>query len=83
MSCADKARYFIELFLLKQGFMKDVFLEVCFEKSVLMGLVMVGETGFEPATPGTQNQCSTKLSYSPSQEAAILMIFAFDASFFS
>lgn len=26
---------------------------------------MVGETGFEPATPGTQNQRSTKLSYSP------------------
>ena len=27
---------------------------------------VVGETGFEPATSGSQNQRSTKLSYSPS-----------------
>ncbi len=26
---------------------------------------MVGETGFEPATPCTQNKCATKLRYSP------------------
>ena len=26
---------------------------------------MVGETGFEPATPWTQTKCATKLRYSP------------------
>ena len=26
---------------------------------------MVGETGFEPATPASRRQCSTKLSYTP------------------
>jgi hypothetical protein len=26
---------------------------------------MVGETGFEPATPCTQNKCATKLRHSP------------------
>jgi len=26
---------------------------------------MVGETGFEPATPWSQTRCSTRLSYSP------------------
>src|SRR5690606_12570492 len=25
----------------------------------------IGETGFEPATPASRTQCSTKLSYSP------------------
>lgn len=28
---------------------------------------MVGRTGFEPATSGTQNQRSTKLSYPPTE----------------
>ena len=32
-------------------------------KAALFGVV--GETGFEPATSGSQNQRSTKLSYSP------------------
>jgi hypothetical protein len=32
--------------------------KVIFEK-------MVGETGFEPATPWTQTKCATKLRYSP------------------
>ncbi len=26
---------------------------------------VVGETGFEPATPWTQTKCATKLRYSP------------------
>ena len=26
---------------------------------------MVGVTGFEPATPASRRQCSTKLSYTP------------------
>ena len=26
---------------------------------------MVGVTGFEPATPATRRQCSTRLSYTP------------------
>ena len=26
---------------------------------------MVGETGFEPATPCTQNKCATRLRHSP------------------
>tara|TARA_Y100000589_G_scaffold327949_1_gene370903 strand:- start:412 stop:753 length:342 start_codon:yes stop_codon:yes gene_type:complete len=30
-----------------------------------MKLRMVGETGFEPATPWTQTKCATKLRYSP------------------
>ncbi len=29
---------------------------------------MVGETGFEPATPCTQNKCATKLRHSPTIE---------------
>ena len=33
---------------------------------------MVGETGFEPATSGSQNQRSTKLSYSPNRWARTL-----------
>jgi hypothetical protein len=28
---------------------------------------MVGETGFEPATPWTQTKCATKLRYSPTK----------------
>ena len=31
---------------------------------------MVGETGFEPATPCTQNKCATKLRHSPTIVAA-------------
>ncbi len=30
------------------------------------GLSLVGETGFEPATPWSRTRCSTKLSHSPS-----------------
>ena len=33
---------------------------------------VVGETGFEPATSGTQNQRSTKLSYSPTLGGRVL-----------
>ena len=29
---------------------------------------MVGETGFEPATPAPPAQCSTRLSYSPTEK---------------
>ncbi len=29
---------------------------------------MVGETGFEPATLGSQNRCATRLRYSPMTE---------------
>ncbi len=28
-------------------------------------ILVVGKTGFEPATPWSQTKCSTKLSYSP------------------
>ncbi len=28
---------------------------------------MVGETGFEPATPCTQNRCATRLRHSPTR----------------
>src|SRR5208283_3824540 len=30
-----------------------------------VGLAAVGLAGFEPATPGTQSQCASKLRYSP------------------
>ncbi len=30
---------------------------------------MVGETGFEPATPWTQTKCATKLRHSPTRGA--------------
>jgi hypothetical protein len=29
---------------------------------------MVGETGFEPATPCTQNRCATRLRHSPTEK---------------
>ena len=35
------------------------------QQSPIENKKVVGETGFEPATSGTQNQRSTKLSYSP------------------
>src|SRR6185436_11617365 len=31
----------------------------------LRGLLLVGETGFEPATPWSRTKCSTRLSHSP------------------
>ena len=31
---------------------------------------MIGVTGFEPATPASRRQCSTKLSYTPSFRVA-------------
>ena len=33
--------------------------------SVRTGLIAVGETGFEPATPWSQTRCATGLRYSP------------------
>ena len=33
--------------------------------NLLQSREMVGETGFEPATPWTQTKCATKLRYSP------------------
>ena len=33
---------------------------------------MVGETGFEPATPWTQTKCATKLRYSPTYSSFFL-----------
>ena len=33
---------------------------------------MVGETGFEPATPWTQTKCATKLRYSPTDSLKTL-----------
>ena len=51
---------------------------------------MVGETGFEPATPRSQTECATGLRYSPTKEhrivyqkvslyasATILLVFSF------
>ena len=38
-------------------------------KSVIM-IVMVGAARFELTTPGSQNQCSTKLSYTPTRAQA-------------
>jgi hypothetical protein len=35
------------------------------------GLLPVGETGFEPATPWTRTKCSTRLSHSPSLSAGL------------
>ena len=32
---------------------------------------MVGETGFEPATPWSQTKCDTKLRYSPKMAARV------------
>ena len=32
---------------------------------------MVGETGFEPATPWTQTKCATKLRHSPTMHTDI------------
>ena len=32
---------------------------------------MVGVTGFEPATPASRRQCSTKLSYTPMDASVI------------
>src|SRR5690606_37588550 len=29
------------------------------------GVLLVGETGFEPATPSSRTRCSTRLSHSP------------------
>src|SRR5580692_6990331 len=33
---------------------------------------MVGAAGFEPATPASRRRCSTKLSYAPTPEAALI-----------
>ena len=33
--------------------------------NVFSGRTTVGLAGFEPATPGTQSQCASKLRYSP------------------
>ena len=37
---------------------------------------MVGETGFEPATPCTQNRCATRLRHSPTVRATWASIAA-------
>jgi hypothetical protein len=40
-------------------------------------VVMVGKTGFEPATPWSQTKCSTKLSYFPFQKHLIHFILSY------
>jgi hypothetical protein len=40
-------------------------------------IVMVGKTGFEPATPWSQTKCSTKLSYFPFQKYLFHFILSY------
>ncbi len=37
---------------------------------------MVGATGFEPTTPGSQNQCSSQTELRPETESHLSIIFA-------
>lgn len=43
---------------------------------------MVGETGFEPATPCTQNKCATKLRHSPNLRIGVNFITATGCAYY-